>query len=174
MTFDKQNYEDRKMAEFRRVCEHALAIPEFAIAIEERRAIQLTCPRGHRLTTVEISSDPDDVPWIEIRAIANTGRKVGAVAKKDSPFIGAWNVCDAPRCPTRIPYAGRCEEHGGREAIVIDHIATRFTCRSCTPTWSDRVVTSQLIRSLAAALLLGHPAASVTGRVASTRRRAVR
>lgn len=174
MTFDKQNYEDQKMAERRRVCEKALTIPEFVSAIEQRQAIRLTCPRGHRLTTVEISTDDDDAAYIEIRAIADIGRKAGAVAKKDSPFTGAGNRCDEPRCPTLIPYAGRCEKHGGREAIVIDAIATRFTCRSCTPTWSDRVVTSQLIRSIAAALLLGHSAASVTGRVASTRRRAVR
>lgn len=47
-------YEAAKMSEIERVCQMMREIPAVQVAIEEHRLMVLTCPLGHKITTVEL------------------------------------------------------------------------------------------------------------------------
>lgn len=174
MNIDGRAYEVTKDAERAEACRRALQVPALVEAIENRTPVILTCPWLHRITTVELSTQDDHPDYIDIRAIANLGRKSGPAAREDTPFTGTRHVCDEPGCPTLVDRVGRCERHGGRDAIFIHPTKTRFTCRRHKPEWSDAVPTARLIKIITTALAVGHTSVPVAGRVATGPRRAVR
>jgi hypothetical protein len=162
-------YERDKTRELEDVCRKMLAMPGVVMAIENRSAIVLTCPRGHKISTVVLEVDSNG--WmINVRVISEMGRASGSVAVRDHPFNRAPK-CLEPGCGGSVDRDGWCPDHGGRDALVIDYLGTRFVCRRCRPSWDDRVTLSRLLKSITAALLLGHSSASVTGQIAGVSRR---
>jgi len=163
-------YERDKNRELEDVCRKMLAMPGVVMAIENRSAIVLTCPRGHKISTVVLEVDSDGV-MINVRVISEMGRASGSVAVRDHPFNRARIPCLEPGCGASVDRDGWCPDHGGRDAMVIDYLGTRFVCRVCRPSWDDRVTLSRLLKSITAALLLGHSNASVTGQISRVSRR---
>lgn len=166
-----EGYERAKMGALEEVCRRMLEFPEVREAIAAERPLRLTCPRGHHLTTIRLELDPDGL-LIWPRPIASAGRRTGAVATPDDPFKHARRVCEHPGCPERVEGPGFCDEHGGRRSVEIGALSTRFRC--ARHGWETRVSTVMLLKSITAAICLGHDSASVTGRVADSRRRVVR
>ncbi|MHB1063786.1 MAG: hypothetical protein ACYC1Z_04710 [Georgenia sp.] len=160
-----EGYERSKNRERNAVAERMRQLPAVVDAIARRTPVALTCPRGHKIVTVELV---DDDGYLEVRPLAPFGRAGGSVAVNDSPWTKNHHVCSTPGCPTLIERDGWCEKHGGRDAVAIHPIATRFTCgvkhdRRAPAVWSDRVTTARLMKAITAALVIGHGSVSVTG-----------
>lgn len=174
-TKEKQTHEARLNDELKRVSQRALDLAQVQEAIRDRKAIKFTCPWGHRLVTVELDVDNEHSSTIMLRPIAEMGRASGPAVQADAPWgKSSKYVCNTAGCPRIIDYVGWCADHGGRQALDMNDLSYRFTCRRCSPDWSDRVSLPRLIQITAMALMLGHNSVSVTGRVASSGKRRAR
>jgi hypothetical protein len=160
---EKESYERSKYQRIKATTARMMELPEVRRAIEKRTALELTCPHGHRLFPAVLDTDPYRDQLL-VRPLDDYGR-ARPVAVDGSPFAAATksSVCLEPGCPTRVQGEGRCDEHGGRPAIAVDPLATRFSCRVQSCGWSDRVNTDRLLRVIALVLVAGGTEVPVTG-----------
>ena len=125
----------------------------------------LTCPRNHLVRRVRLEGldGYDDGGPLRLSLLPGASRRrSGAMASSDSPPAPRANAFDALMSVDEdmsdqiVQEARRSEEIGDE--------STRFTCRQCKPTWSDRFTTAWVMKLYATAVAISHDTIPLTGR----------
>lgn len=166
---EKQAWEEDKGRRLEETSERMLRIPQVVAALDSRTVLTLTCPRDHKLFPVRLDLVGTDEK-LTVVPLNDYGREGRSVTTNGSPF-GTKRVCLQPDCPVLVEYEGRCQAHGNREAVHLEGLATRFTCRVQKCGYSERVATDRLLKVVTAALIAGVTRVPVSGHVARRDRR---
>lgn len=170
MSDTSREYETAQHENLRAVYAAMRTVPEVREAVAARTTLTLTCPRDHKLFPARLAHVGDSTEY-QIEPLDDHGRAGTAVVRSDTPFTARTGVCLEPGCPTLTRGGvGRCGEHGGRLAVDVDPLKSRYTCR-VADCWSGSVPTARVLQVITAALIAGQTRIPVSGNYATRRKR---
>jgi hypothetical protein len=170
---DPHDHERTQHERWLAVSTRMLELEPIQESLKTRCIFTLTCPRGHKLFPAYLDRPRLDERLLFVVPINDYGRATSAPTAPDALSGGrARSPCLEAGCPVLVRPAGRCPEHGGRPALNINPLGTRFTCRLASCEWpGDRITMARLLQIVTTALVAGSATVPIAGQGVSRRSR---